>query len=356
MDTVQSIQWLKENNLFELAEKTSFTLKKVFNSCLGITDQKVLILGDTGFTDRRIAPVLAGAYYLAAKSLNLNTKLILQSVKSRGADAESDVIEALKSLEEKNVAFVNMSDKLGNLLDLGKSFRSYCEKKKHRFVSALSLGDLNTDMIEDVIAPIDIDYKPMQAKHEAIKKILDEAKEIRVKTKAGTDLYYNVEGMKAIAADGNYASDGMGGNLPAGEVYIPCNGKNVHGSIVIDGSSRNHEHTRLIKKPIVLKIEEGSIVEINGGEEAEALKDTLKWASEHSTHPKTVYRIGELGIGLNPKAKIIGSTLVDEKTIGTAHIGIGSNYWFGGNIFAIVHLDQIFKDPEIEVDGKKLEI
>ena len=356
MDTIQSIQWLKENNLFELAEKTSFTLKKVFSSCLGITDEKVLILGDTGFTDRRIAPVLAGAYYFAAKSLNLNAKLILQPVKTRGADAEPDVIESLKSLEEKNVAFVNMSDKLGNLLDLGKSFRSYCEKKKHRFVSALSLGDLSTNMIDDVIAPIDIDYKPMQAKHEAVKKILDEAKEIHVKTKAGTDLYYNVEGMEAIAADGNYSLDGIGGNLPAGEVYIPCNGKNVHGKVVIDGSSRNHEHTTLINKPIVLKIEEGSIVEIEGGEEAETLKDTLKWASEHSTHPKTVYRIGELGIGLNPKAKIIGSTLVDEKTIGTAHIGIGSNYWFGGNIFAIIHLDQIFKDPEIEADGKKLDI
>jgi len=356
MDTIQSMQWLKANNLYEQAEKTSFYLKRVFNPCFGITDEKILILGDKGFSNKRIAPIIAGAYYLAAKSLNLNTKLILQDIKSRGNQADSDVTQSLADLEEKNIVFVNMSDKLGSLKEIGKSFRKFCKKKKHRFVSALSLGDLPTDKLDEVIAAVDVDYKPLQAKHEMVKQILDDANEIKIKTKAGTDLYYNVEGMKAISADGTYNEPGTGGNLPAGEVYIPCNGKNVHGKLVIDGSSRNHKHTTIIKKPITLKIEEGSIIEITGGEEAKKLENTLKWAAGRSKHPKSVYRIGELGIGLNPKAKIIGSTLVDEKTLGTAHIGIGSNYWFGGSIYAIIHLDQIFKAPEITVDNKKLEI
>jgi len=196
----------------------------------------------------------------------------------------------------------------------------------------------------------------MKAKHEMVKNILDDAKEIRVKTKLGTDFRYNVEGMKAIAADGTYHEAGKGGNLPAGEVYIPCKGNKVNGKVVIDGSSRNHKHTTLIKKPITLNISDGSIVDIEGKEEAKKLDNTLKWAAGRAKHPKSVYRVGELGIGLNPKAKIIGSTLIDEKTLGTAHIGIGSNYWFGGSIYAIIHLDQIFKNPEIIVDGKKLEI
>ena len=356
MDTIQSVQWLKANNLYELAEKTSFYLKKILTPCFGITDEKILVVGDKGFSDKRIAPVLSGAYYLAARSLNIDTKLILQEFKSRGNVADSEVVQSLADLEENNVVFVNMSDKLGSLKDLGKSFRKFCQKRKHRFVSALSLGDLSTDLLNSVIEAIDIDYKPMQAKHAEVSKILDEGKEIRVKTKAGTDFYYNVEGMKSIAADGNYTLPGTGGNLPAGEVYTPCNGKQVEGKIVIDGSSRNHKHTTLIKTPINLKIEEGSIVEITGEEEAKKLENTLKWAAGRSQHPKTVYRIGELGIGLNPRAKIIGSTLVDEKALGTAHIGIGSNYWFGGNIYTIIHLDQIFKDPEITVDGKKLQI
>ncbi len=356
MDTIQSIQWLKSNNLYELAEKTSFYLKKVFNPCFGVTDEKVLVMGDKGFSNKRIAPILSGAYYLAAKSLNIDTKLILQDVKTRGNVADREVIESLDNLEEGNVVFVNMSDKLGALKEVGKSFRKFCEKKKHRFVSALSLGDLPIDKLNDVVEAIDVDYKPMQAVHKKVKDVLDNGREITIRTKLGTELYYNIEGMKAVAADGSYQKPGSGGNLPAGEVYIPSSGKKVEGKVVIDGSSRNHKHTTLIKKPILLKIEEGSIVEISGGEEAKKLENTLKWAAGRSKHPKSVYRVGEFGIGLNPKAKVIGSTLVDEKSLGTAHIGIGSNYWFGGSVYAIVHLDQIFKAPEIMVDGKKLEL
>jgi len=350
------MQWLKANDLYELAEKTSFYLKKVFGPCFGITDEKILVIGDKGFSDKRIAPVLSGAYYLAAKSMKIDTKLVFQEVKSRGNVSDSEVVNSLGSLEEGNVVFVNMSDKLGSMKEIGKSFRKFCGKRKHRFVSALSLGDLSTEQLSDVIAAIDVDYKPMQANHQRVKEILDEGKEIRVKTKIGTDLYYNIEGMKAIAADGTYKEAGTGGNLPAGEVYIPCKGKGVSGKVVVDGSSRNHKHTTLIKKPITLKIEEGSIVEINGEEEAKKLQNTLKWAAGRAKHPNSVYRVGELGIGLNPKAKIIGSTLIDEKTLGTAHIGIGSNYWFGGTIYAIIHLDQVFKEPKIYIDGKLLKV
>jgi len=356
MDTIKSIQWLKANNLYELAQETSFYLKKVFAPCFKVTDEKILIMGDKGFSNKRIAPVMAGAYYLAARSLNMDTKLVLQDVRSRGSPADDVIVESLGNLEDGNVVFVNMSDKLGSLKEIGKSFRKFCEKKKHRFVSALSLGDLPTSKLNEVIAAVDVDYKPMGAKHAEVKSVLDEAKKIHVKTKAGTDFHYNVEGMKAIAADGIYYESGKGGNLPAGEVYIPCRGKDVFGKVVIDGSSRNHKHTTLIKKHIELEIEDGSIVGISGGEEAKKLENTLKWAAGRAKHPKSVYRIGELGIGLNPKAKIIGSTLVDEKTLGTAHIGIGSNYWFGGSIYAIIHLDQIFKNPEITVDNEKLNI
>jgi aminopeptidase len=356
MDTIQSVQWLKANNLYELAEDTSFYLKKIFNPCFNVTDEKILIMGDKGFNNKRIAPILSGAYYLAAKSLNMDTKLVLQDVRSRGTTADREVVESLDNLDQGNLVFVNMSDKVGSLKEIGKSFRKFCEKKKHRFVSALSLGDLPTKQLSEVIAAVDVEYKPMQAMHQRVKAVLDEGKEITVKTKAGTNLYYNVEGMKAISADGTYHEPGKGGNLPAGEVYIPCKGKGVSGKVVIDGSSRNHKHTTLIKKPITLTIEEGSITSIEGGDEAKKLENTLKWAAGRAKHPRSVYRVGELGIGLNPKAKIIGSTLIDEKTLGTAHIGIGSNYWFGGSIYAIIHLDQIFKAPSITVDGQKLEI
>ena len=356
METVESLKWLRQNNLYDLALSASISIKKIFTPCLAVNNEKILIVGDIGYENRNVAAVLSGAYYLAAEQLKLDAKLILQNVKSRGDISDEDVISSLSGLKSGNIIILNMSDKLGNIQELGKSFRRWVAKKNHRFISAMSLGDLATSNIDLILNAMDVNYKPLQTQHEILRKKLDQAKEVHITTPAGTDLHYNKEGIKAIAADGNYTAPGTGGNLPAGEVYSPPNGKKVWGKVVIDGSSRTHEHTLLIKKPIELKIEEGDIVEIKGGEEAKQLENTLKWAASVAKNPGNVRRICELGIGLNPKASIIGAMIVDDKTLGTAHIGIGSNYWFGGSIYAIIHLDQVFKNPTIYLDGELLKI
>ena len=356
METLESLKWLKERNLYDLASKVSLSLKKIFTPCLAVKDEKVLIVGDIGYENRNVAAVLSGAYYLAAEHLKLDAKLIFQNVKSRGDISDPDAIRSLSELKSGNIIILNMSDKRGNIQELGKSFRRWVAKKSHRFISAMSLGDLATSNIELITKAIDVNYKPLQTQHEAIRQKLEKAKEIHITTPAGTDLYYDKSGIKAISADGNYTLPGTGGNLPAGEVYAPPNGKKIEGRVVIDGSSRTHEHTILIKKPIKLTIADGNIIDINGGEEAKQLEGALKWAASVAKNPGNVRRICELGIGLNPQASIIGAMIVDDKTLGTAHIGIGSNYWFGGNIYAIIHLDQVFKNPTIYLDGELLKI
>src|SRR3990167_8855129 len=101
---------------------------------------------------------------------------------------------------------------------------------------------------------MDVSKKRFQASHEKLKKQFDGAEEIHITTNAGTDLYYNVKGINSISADGNYTEPGSGGNLPAGEVYAPPNGKRVEGTVVIDGSSRVQNGTIIVKNPITLKI------------------------------------------------------------------------------------------------------
>ncbi len=356
METLESLKWLKEHNLYDLSSKVAMSLKKVFTPCLAVKDEKLLIVGDIGYENRNVAAVLSGAYYLAAEQLKLDAKLILQGVKSRGDISDEDVVRGLSDLKTGNIIILNMSDKLGNIQELGKSFRRWVSKKNHRFISAMSLGDLATSNIDLILKAIDVNYKPFQTQHEEIRQKLEKAKEVHITTSAGTDLYYNKGGIEAIAADGNYTMPGTGGNLPAGEVYAPPNGKRIEGKVVIDGSSRTHEHTILIRKPIELTIKDGNIVDIKGQEEAKQLEKTLKWAASVAKNPGNVRRICELGIGLNPRAQIIGAMIVDDKTLGTAHIGIGSNYWFGGNIYAIIHLDQVFKNPKIYLDGELLKI
>lgn len=354
MDTKQSIEWLKQNNLVKLGKLNQFYLDKIFKKCLNANGEDILIIGDTGLKGQHISSVLSYSYYLAALKLKHNPNLMLQRQKTRGQNADDDVISALEDLNDKAIVMVNLSDKLGNLKHIGKSFRKYCFNKKHRFISSTGLGYLPTAKINEFINALNVDYKELKKKHLEIKKQLDKATSLHVTTLAGTDLLMDIKNVKAVSADGIYIRPGSGGNLPAGEVYFAPN--NVNGVAVIDASSRNRFNTRLIRKPIKLIVEDGYITNIEDGHKAELLKKTLSWAESKAKYPERIRKVGEFGIGINPYAKIMGSTIVDEKTLGTAHIGIGSNYWFGGSNKTIIHLDQVFRNPRIEIDGMVLKI
>ncbi|MBW2965582.1 aminopeptidase [Candidatus Woesearchaeota archaeon] len=352
----ESIEWLEKNNLLELAKTSSVCLEDIFKKCLNAGKEDILIIGDVGIDDNKIASVLAGAYYLAARNLNLNAHLILQEAKFKGDKADDETIDALYDLRRNNILILCLSKKLGSIKELGKSFRVYAKENLHRFLSATNLGTISMDKFPIVMGAINVDYNEMQKRAKIIKEKLDNAEEVRITTEAGTDLTIGIKGMKAVCNAGNYKTARTGGNLPAGEVYIPPKWKKVEGWVVIDGSSANRKGTVMIKEPIKLIIRKGEVAEIEGGEEAKQLKETLDWAWKKAKHPWGVKRIGELGIGINPKTRIIGSTMIDEKTLGTAHVAIGSNYWFGGTIYAIIHLDQVFKNPKIYIDGKLLNI
>lgn len=71
-----------------------------------------------------------------------------------------------------------------------------------------------------------------------------------------------------------------------------------------------------------------------------------------SQKDKNVFNIAEMGLGLNPKCRMIGIMLEDEGVMGTAHIGIGTSITLGGNIKTSCHYDLIMWKAKVEVDGK----
>lgn len=348
------LQWLRQKNLLHYADKISAQLSKVIQSCLKPKKEELLVIGDKGSNGKHIAALLAAGYYLGAKKLGLNAKFVLQEKKLRGEYADSKIVSAIEQLKKGSIIITISSGRLGNLRQLGKSYRNLAKKQEHRFISTANIGSLATVLYPFVVKAIDIDYKTLQAKCKIVKSILDKGSEVSIRTKLGTELNINIRGKKAICNDGRYDKKGTGGNIPAGEVYIAP--KNVNGVVVIDCSSANRHGTSLVKKPMTMKIEDGEVVEIKGGEAAKKLRQSIEWACAKAKYPWGIKRIGELGIGLNPKARIVGATVVDEKTIGTAHVALGSNYWFGGTIYAIVHFDQVFSKPEIRIDGRLLKI
>ncbi len=105
----------------------------------------------------------------------------------------------------------------------------------------------------------------------------------------------------------------------------------------------------VLETPVRVEVDKGRITRISGGKEALRLEEILR-----GTKSEQSYFIAELGIGMNPKAQIIGSMLLDEGCEGTVHIGIGSNLGMGGDIQAPLHLDLIMKETSLALDGKTL--
>ncbi len=214
--------------------------------------------------------------------------------------------------------------------------------------------------IDSFVRTVPIDYALLRKQCSAVKEVLDRAVAVRITAPAGTDVTFGLRGRFAMSDDGDFSSGGEGGNLPAGETFISPENGTAEGVIVYDGSISLHNKTILIKNPIHCKLENGFITDISGGNDAEALLETVTLGEKNAVefeaagklekgagaiYARNARGIGEIGIGLNPKARIIGNMLEDEKAFRTCHFAIGSNY--DDDAPALIHLDGLVTEPTI---------
>ncbi|MFQ6130143.1 MAG: aminopeptidase [Candidatus Hadarchaeaceae archaeon] len=173
-----------------------------------------------------------------------------------------------------------------------------------------------------------------------VAKVLDKASEVEILTRAGTRLTFSIRGRRAHSDTGIFHKPGDFGNLPAGEAFIaPLEGTG-HGRVIVDGSMVDTLHGR-----IELRMKKGKATEILG-------KHSEKLAKMLEEVGKKAYNLAEFGIGTNPKARLIGNVLEDEKVMRTCHIALGDNSTFGGKVRAGIHVDGILLKPTIKLDGK----
>jgi leucyl aminopeptidase (aminopeptidase T) len=180
------------------------------------------------------------------------------------------------------------------------------------------------------------------------------AKRIRVRNPAGTDLEFNVQGRRGHGVSGMATRPGDVTGVPEIEAYIAPVEEDTAGVLVVDGST---SVTGVVQKKIKIRIQHGVAQSITGGGDARRLSRILRQADNPAS-----YRVGELGIGLNPLAHIRGSIIEDEGKLGTAHVALGDNIRLGGKNRAPTHIDLVFKNPHIQLDtitvlkGKQLKL
>jgi leucyl aminopeptidase (aminopeptidase T) len=328
--------------------------------------ERVLILTNPNPEVRLISE----AIYDASLERGAVPTVLIQPAKSQLDFANDAVIHALRA--EPEIAISVSHAKLGkDRFGMKKKYRH--GKKSYDSIFHYLLGSKKTRgfwspsvTVSMFQRTVPIDYKSLHRTSAKLKRAFDHAHEAHITTDLGTDLMIGLRGRKAFTDDGNFSKPGTGGNLPAGEMYISPELHTAEGTLVFDGCISSDRGVILIKEPIRVMVKRNTATEIAGGNEARQLKATLerarkttrRFAAEGKISKKdlagyleNIRNLGELGIGLNEKARIVGNMLEDEKVFRTCHIAIGSNY--DGDAKALIHLDGLVRNPTIELRSGK---
>jgi len=195
--------------------------------------------------------------------------------------------------------------------------------------------------------PMSIDFEEVAANGRRLIAAFDSADRVYVSAPSGTDISFSILD-RAFETDMEIMRGHMG-NLPPGEVWCAPVEDSAEGVIVSDGSVGDLGQ---VPSNLTIEVAGGRIASISGGDSR-----FLGMLSKLTSVDDMASVIGEFGIGINPKARITGNLLEDEKAGRTAHIAFGNNGTMpGGKNNSKTHRDFLFHRPTIEVtykDGSK---
>lgn len=342
-------------------------VRKLVRRVLGITaGEKILIIGNPVYPSRLVAET----FYQESLKMGSSVTLLWQKVRTMGEPMDRTVRQAIAANPDVVIAASQKSlghDPVGRLKPYrgssGEEFNNIlyflrAQKKLRAFWFPLP-------SLERFVETVSVDYNKMGRLSLIIKKRIDRAEKVRIRTKYGTDLVLVKNDRQARCNfDGEAGRPGSGGNLPMGEVYVtPIAGASHQGDIVIDVSLFIEGKTYLVAtEPIYIKVEKGFVTDIRGKKVAGILKRVIKWAEVHpikllkqrkmskmlaEVNCRNARNIGEVAVGVNPKAKIVGDLIEDEKVYGTAHIAVGAGQYDGDPAF--IHIDCVISRPEVSL-------
>ncbi len=295
-------------------------LEKIFRTSLGIKQNETVLI----ITDKKRLNI-AKRFFNSLKKVSGGVSILVKPLgKYHGEEPPKNISRAML---RSDVVIAVTTHSLTHT-----NSRRNASRKGVRIVSM-------PGFTEKMIPTLKADPTEMLHRGKQIEKSLKKTKAVRVKTEQGTDISFLVSGRKIEIDSGLFYESGDYGNLPSGEISVSPKEGTANGIVVIDSMED------YVKPKTVVYIENGKAAGIN--DKRSDLAKIFKTV-KNSTN------VAEFGIGLNPKAKIIGNLLQDEKALGTCHIAFGNNKSYGGKIYSKVHLDAIIFEPTIWFDNNKV--
>ena len=191
----------------------------------------------------------------------------------------------------------------------------------------------------------------MRARAARVTAARDGAETVRITTELGSDLVLRIAD-RPIVNDVHITETEKGVNLPCGEVYICPVETAGDGVLVVDGCFGGDGN---VPVPATITVAGGRAVSVTSDDgvltaRVEELMDTDDGARS----------VCELGIGLNPGARLVGNMLEDEKALRTLHVAFGGNQGMpGGENTSSMHMDYLVHRPDLTAvfaSGREMQV
>jgi aminopeptidase len=192
-----------------------------------------------------------------------------------------------------------------------------------------------------LLRTIQVNYEELAEELEDLGKRLEKAKIAEVKSLAGTNLVLELAGRKARLATGLAHNKGDLTFIPAGLVSVAPKEFTAKGRLFIDGAIIG---VGRVQKPIMCMIQQGRLTDLADDQAYSLLQHKL-------LKDEGANILCELGVGTNPKAKIVGS-IEDKRVRGTISIGFGDNTLLNGKIRSQNHVDVTLLKGTLILDGE----
>ena len=293
--------------------------RNAVKTCMNIKrNESVLII-----SDRRMNRDFSEALREAAEEQGaMATVKMMEPLETHGQEPPEKIAELMKT---PNVLFLVTSASLTHT-----KARKAATDKGIRIASMPGVSEFSFTQ-----GGLTADYNQVKEYCTKMHEIMSRARMLRITTKAGTLVELQVGKYKWDPDTGIFHKRGDFGNLPSGEISTSPNEGTTHGVIVFD-QMEGYKNVRLnVKSSVVDKMERAPKIQ--------------EMINQLGMKAKT---IAEIGIGCNPKAKLIGNILEDEKVLGTVHIALGNNTSYGGKNDVQFHYDGIIDKPTLVADGK----
>ena len=301
---------------------------KAVNQCAGVKPgENVVIACDTN--KMRLAEALAAAAYAVG---GIPTITVFPPTGAHGAQVPEPVVGACA---RSDVFFLPTTWSM-----------THTDAR----IEAIKNGARGTTMCEvteDCLCTGGIlaDYEENDRLGRNLGAVIGKGKKIRMTSSAGTDLTGEITERPVQYETGLFREPGQFAALPNSELNIsPIEGTSEG---VIVGNVRLMGFGILRDEPVTIQVKAGEVIRITGGKAADYLNETLK-----SFDDRKAYNLAEFAVGLNPFCRSYATNLEDLGKLGFGHHGIGSSYAIGGDVLAPCHIDIIYSEATLEIDGQ----